>query len=268
MAASVALLGVLAAWGLWSKLSVPEYATTTGEQRSLEFTDGSTVELNSRSRIRVRYSEGERAVDLLEGQALFHVAKDPRRPFIVNADGTRVRAVGTRFDVYRKHDGTVVTVVEGRVAVRTDLGAASAEESQPTATAGAGSAALQDGVGVPSPSDAAGLSRGPILLSAGEQLVVTQKEAQKASHPNIASATAWTQREIVFESATLSDVAEEFNRYNRRQLIIEDPELYGFHISGVFSSTDPDSLIRFLRERPGVRVTVTGSEIRIAKNIS
>jgi transmembrane sensor len=105
------------------------------------------------------------------------------------------------------------------------------------------------------------------LVSAGEQLTVTPKLAQKAEHANIAAATAWTERRIVFESATLSDVAEEFNRYNQRQLIIEDPDLYGFHISGVFSSTDPDSLIRFLRERAGVRVTETSSEIRIAKNI-
>ena len=81
----------------------------------------------------------------------------------------------------------------------------------------------------------------------------------------IASATAWREREIVFESATLSDVAEEFNRYNQRQLVIKDPTLYGFHISGVFSSTDPDSLIRFLRQRPGVTVTEMNGEIRIER---
>jgi ferric-dicitrate binding protein FerR (iron transport regulator) len=63
-------------------------------------------------------------------------------------------------------------------------------------------------------------------------------------------------------------VAEEFNRYNERQLVIEDPKLYDFHISGVFSSTDPQSLIRFLRERPGVHVIETASEIRVVRNIS
>ena len=88
-----------------------------GEQRSIQFEDGSTVDLNSRSKIRVKYSKQERDVELIEGQALFHVAHDTSRPFIVAVGATRVRAVGTQFDVYKKSNGTVVTVVEGRVAV-------------------------------------------------------------------------------------------------------------------------------------------------------
>ncbi len=88
-----------------------------GEQRSIALADGSTLELNSRSKVRVRYSEHERALELLEGQALFRVAKDTSRPFIVSCDGTRVRAVGTQFDVNKKRGGTVVTVVEGQVSV-------------------------------------------------------------------------------------------------------------------------------------------------------
>jgi transmembrane sensor len=107
---------------------------------------------------------------------------------------------------------------------------------------------------------------GTIYLSGGEQLTVSAQTSQKTDHPNIAGATAWRQRQIVFESASLADVAEEFNRYNERQLVIEDTGLYDFHISGVFSSTDPDSLIRFLRERPGVQVTETPSEVRVSKN--
>jgi transmembrane sensor len=109
-------------------------------------------------------------------------------------------------------------------------------------------------------------SNASFLLAAGEQLTVTADAALKTANPNIAGATAWREREIVFESATLSDVAEEFNRYNQRRLVIKDPQLYGFHISGVFSSTDPDSLIKFLRERPGVKVTETSGEIRVERN--
>jgi transmembrane sensor len=103
------------------------------------------------------------------------------------------------------------------------------------------------------------------LVAAGEQVTVTAEAAQKTPNPNIAGATAWRDREIVFEAATLSDVAEEFNRYNQRKLVIEDPRLYGFHISGIFSSTDSDSLIKFLRERPGVKVTETNGEIRVER---
>jgi transmembrane sensor len=91
---------------------------------------------------------------------------------------------------------------------------------------------------------------------------------QIAEHPNIASATAWTQRRLVFESASLADVADEFNRYNDRQLIVGDRRLETFHVSGVFSSTDPASLIRFLRARPELRIIETESQIRIEKNTS
>jgi transmembrane sensor len=248
-AASITALGLVGLWVSYTQLA-PEYSTATGEQRSIVLADGSTVSMNSRSRIRVRYSEGERAVDLLKGQVLFHVAKDKSRPFLVSADGTRVRAVGTQFDVYEKHEGTRVTVLEGQVAVLAPPASASPSN--------AGSAE-------PKKPDTARLAT--ILVSAGEQLTVTPKLTQKSDHPNMAAATAWTQRQIIFDSATLSEVAEEFNRYNERQLVIEDPSLNDFHISGVFSSTDPDSLIRFLRMRPGINVSEDGSVIRISQNI-
>jgi transmembrane sensor len=210
------------------------YATALGEQRSLALNDGSTVQLNSLSRIRFRYTEKERTVYLLQGQALFHVAKDAARPFIVYVGQTRVRAVGTQFDVYRKANGTIVTVVEGRVAVR-------GETQGPAQRQG----------------------EGAILLAAGEQITVTPQAVSKTPHPNLASATAWTQRQLVFDSASLTEVADEFNRYNERKLVIDPSALRTLHISGVFSSTDPASLIRFLRDRPGLRVTETPKLIRV-----
>jgi transmembrane sensor len=263
-AAAIVVLSLTAGALVWVQFArVPTYSTATGEQRSIALADGSVVELNSRSKIEVRYSKGERDVDLLEGQALFHVAKDHARPFIVASDGTRVRAVGTQFDVYQKHEGTIVTVVEGTVSVVR----AGAEPSK-------GSHGVSSGAANPDLADPSNIDTGEssmvnaIYLSAGQQLTVTPKTERKTAHPNVASATAWTQRELVFDAASLSDVAEEFNRYNDRQLVIEDPALYDFHISGVFSSTDPASLIRFLRQRPGVKVTDTPSEIRIARNNS
>ena len=229
LAASLAgVLSAVAVW-FWLLMSPSVYTTGIGEQRLLKLADSSTVEINSRSRIRVRYSKDERSVDLLAGQALFHVAKDSTRPFIVKVGATRVRAVGTQFDIYKKDRATVVTVVEGRVAVA---------DSAPA----------------------------PIVVSSGEQLIVTSQLARLADHANIAASTAWTQHQIVFDSATVAEAAEEFNRYNSRQVIIDDPESYPFHISGIFSSTDPESLVRFLRVRPDVRVTETPAEIRIARN--
>jgi transmembrane sensor len=288
IAASIAGLTILAgALGLL-ELSAPIYATSLGEQRSIKFQDGSTVELNSRSKIWVKYSKQERDVELIEGQALFHVAHDTSRPFVVAVGATRVRAVGTQFDVYKKSYSTVVTVVEGRVAVYSAQQGVLVDTSGAVATlpvpaqapTPSGSASPRKHAVAPSSivsSSPTGQSAQPdplaanvtgsssFLLTAGEQLTVTAEDAQRTVNPNIAGATAWRDREIVFESATLTEVAEEFNRYNQRQLIIEDPKLYGFHISGVFSSTDPDSLVRFLRQRPGVKVTETNGEIRVER---
>jgi transmembrane sensor len=243
IAATIAILSILGGTLTMHELSAPIYATALGEQRSIKFADGSTVELNSRSRIRVKYSRQERAVELIAGQALFHVAHETSRPFIVAVGATRVRAVGTQFDVYKKSSATVVSVVEGRVAV------SSSPPSEKEQVA-------------PGRTPETGRS---FVLAAGEQLTVTSRSAQKTASADISGATAWTRAEIVFDSATLSDVAEEFNRYNERQLIIEDPGLLDFHISGTFSSADPDSLIRFLRQRPGVQVTETAGQVRVSR---
>jgi transmembrane sensor len=236
------------------------YATALGEQRSLPLSDGSTVELNSLSKIRVGYSEHQRTVDLLQGQALFHVAKDPARPFIVRIGQTRVRAVGTQFDVYRKPDGTIVTVVEGRVAIL--------NEGRPSGPKHEGERGLRN----PAPgTEVADIAQqeggGAIFLTAGEQITVSPKRSRKTVHPNLAGATSWTQRQLVFDSASLADVAEEFNRYNERKLVIDPSALETLHVSGVFSSTDPASLIRFLRDRPSLRVTETPTQIRVEEEL-
>jgi transmembrane sensor len=237
----------------------PTYSAKIGEQRSLALGDGSTVELNSRSAIVVRYSKQERRVDLLQGQALFRVAKDGARPFIVKTGDTLVRAVGTEFDIYQKRAGTIVTVVEGRVAVLTDHGALT-DSNLPVVIA-----ETESKSNLPFPTIAPG-QMGNIMVAAGEQLTVTPKLIQIAEHPNVANATAWTQRRLVFESASLADVADEFNRYNDRQLIVAGSGLESFHVSGVFSSTDPASLLRFLRARSELNIVETGTEIRIEKS--
>jgi len=260
IAASMALMAISAIFFLQT-FRAPTFVAAIGEQRSLTLADGSTVELNSRSKIVVRYSMQERRVELLQGQALFRVTKDVARPFIVKTGATLVRAVGTEFDVYQKREDTVVTVVEGRVAILTSHAGALADRDVPAAALGPRQSNLEF------PAIAPG-QIGNILVAAGEQLTVTPKRIQIAEHPNIASATAWTQRQLVFESASLADVADEFNRYNEKQLIVGDPRLETFHVSGVFSSTDPASLIRFLRARPELRIVETGSQIRIEKNTS
>jgi transmembrane sensor len=264
IAASVAIIALAVSALVWSVLlRAPTYTTGVGEQRSIVLTDGSTVELNSRSKVTVRYSKRERAIALLEGQALFRVAKDHARPFVVTSGDTRVRAVGTQFDVYKKHSGTIVTVVEGKVAILTSV----ADPDLEPMTVDPATVSRPPSLEIEEQDSERGGAGPSILLSAGEQATVTRATIQAAIHPNIASAIAWRQRQLVFESASLVEVAEEFNRYNERQLVVRDAELYEFHISGVFSSTDSASLIRFLRERPGVQVIETASEIQVTKKI-
>ena len=261
VAASILLtLGVLATYILTSS---GVYATALGEQRSFSLSDGSTLQLNSLSKVRIRYSAHERNVDLLQGEALFHVAKDVTRPFNVRSGETAVRAVGTQFDVYRKAGGTIVTVVEGRVAI---LGTAEPNEADPSVLRGGGEADPRSLVPGAEILGVAPLEReGTIFLAAGEQITVGTHTARRTVNPNLAGATSWTQRQLVFDAASLADVAEEFNRYNERKLVIDPSALGALHISGVFSSTDPASLSHFLKERPGLRITETATEIRVEK---
>jgi transmembrane sensor len=104
--------------------------------------------------------------------------------------------------------------------------------------------------------------RGPVFLSAGEQLAVNAASIPIPTRANLAVTTAWTQRQLVLESAPLNDVAEEFNRYSSRKLIVKDTAAEELRLSGVFA-TDPDFLLRYLRARPDITVVETGADIEI-----
>lgn len=254
IAASALLACVAASTLVWWQASRPDqYVASIGEQRTFTLEDGSIVRLNSRSRLSVRLSEGRRDVDLLEGQAHFEVAKDPSRPFIVRSGSVTVRAVGTAFDVYRKPNDTVVTVVEGRVLVRSGSSAVAAALPE----AGPG-------------NNASGAASDPdahvVALSAGEQAKVNSTgRIEHQPTANIAAATSWMQQELIFEGQPLSSVVEEFNRYSRRTVVVTDPDLAAFRINGVFHSTNPEALLRFLGKFNDVDIEQTQSEIRISR---
>jgi transmembrane sensor len=125
LAMVVGLCALLVAGGLFFARG-EVLSTGVGEQRLVTLEDGSIVRLNARSKVVVRMSAKRRDLELIEGQALFDVAKDPRRPFVVHTDGMAVSALGTSFDVNRRRNGTVLTVLDGRVRLdaRPDKGAA------------------------------------------------------------------------------------------------------------------------------------------------
>lgn len=251
VAASVLLIALVSIGGTWLYSERNTYSTGIGEQRSIALVDGSAVTLNTRSRIRVRYSERQRRIDLLEGQVLFEVSHDEDRPFIVQGGDARIRAVGTQFDVYCQQSGTTVTVIEGRVTVLPE--AQSSRDQEASRAGGSAQSARQN-----EHPRLAG-----ILLATGEQATITPTSVQSIASADVAATIAWTQRRLVFQKTTLAEVVREFNRYNERPLRIEDRRLKEFLVSGTFSSTDTGPLLRFLREQPGMRVVEASSEVRI-----
>ena len=210
------------------------YTTALGEQRSILLSDGSVVELNTQSQLNVYYTDATRLVELVAGEAVFDVVEDPTRPFRVDAGTAIVEAVGTRFNVYRQNAQTVVTVVEGRVAI---------SQPQPSLKAS----------GAQGPGAIAEL---PIVeLAPGNQVAVSAVGAISApAAVDTRKATAWTERRLVFDGDTLATVARELNRYNRQQLTISDPALAQRTISGVFNANDPHTLFAFLEAVGDMRV--------------
>jgi transmembrane sensor len=232
------LLGVVAAgamagivWALWwtGIIGGSVFETRIGERQDVALNDGTTLRLGPRSRVRVNLSRSERDVSLVRGEAVFKVAKDPSRPFIVAADHTRVRAVGTEFGVERRADSVIVTVAEGRVAVT---------ETTPTAHF------LEPGV-----------TTTAVSLGAGDQLSVPHAGAPGAVRKvDSASSLAWTNGRLVFDNDLVSTVVERFNQFNRIQLIVADPQVAQRRISGSFDATDPESFLTFMKSAIAIEV--------------
>ena len=263
-AVAASLLAVALGTRYWYVHVWHTYSTSIGEQRTLTLDDGSTVEIDTDSRIRIAYSARERQVELLDGQALFHVTHDATRPFIVHTETTNIRAIGTQFDVYKKNAGITVTVVEGRVAVvpTSDPMTWQKELPAPTQPEGSGPHHMR----LDRPPGTGTRTEDSIFLAAGEQATVdAQGVLARTAQPDMAAVTAWTQQQLTFKGTSLHEVAEQFNRYNQRRLVISDPRLAELKITGSFSSTDSASLIRFLEARPDIVVTRSGNEILISR---
>lgn len=260
-ASSLLVAGLAVTFTLRSRLfSPPTYSTGVREHRSVILPDGSRVLLDSSSRLRVAYTAAARTVDLLQGQALFSVLRNARRPFLVNVGGAVIRDVGTEFDVNRRGEATIVTVVEGRIAIKSPPAAGQDCDYSRLVDFGAGPRATPAGNG------RCGRSTEPVYLSAGEQFNVNVGHLSLPPvRVDTSSVTAWEHGQIVLDSASLVEVAQVFSRYSTRRLVAEDLGQTPLRLSGVFTA-NPDFLIRYLRERPDVVVTETDSEIAIVRH--
>jgi Fe2+-dicitrate sensor, membrane component len=247
LVAGLAAVFVLAGLGVWPwEGGGRTVETAVGAFQRLDLPDGSVVQLNTDSVLRVRYSRAERRLELVRGEAYFDVAKQPARPFVVGVGPLSVRAVGTAFNVRKRAAAVEVLVTEGRVEV--------SEAAQ----------------GQPLLGESAGLA-GPPYLREGERAVVTLSEgAQQHAKTTAAAAVdaaevkrvlAWQERRLEFEGRPLAEVAEEFNRYNRIQLVLGDAALGRKRFSGTFRADGYESLVNLLQENFGVRVERREGEI-------
>jgi transmembrane sensor len=223
VAAAIAAAGVFAWFGAYH-LGWKNFETGVGGREKMELADGSTVDLNTDTQINVRISGRRRDITLTRGEALFHVAHDPNRPFYVTAGGAVVRAVGTEFSVrIRDPEHVEVLVAEGRVAV----GAPGTEAN------------------FENPSLLAAATK----VSGGETASVQRNLVDVHSVPltDITRKLAWTGGYVAFYGETLDDAVQEFNRYNERQITIADPSIVGIKVGGNFRTTDPDSFVAALQ---------------------
>lgn len=237
IAASVAIFAVGAAYVMggaqWTPWPSSTFQTAIGEQRSITLEDGSIVELNSRSHLQTQFTRKLRAVELMEGEAIFRVARDASRPFQVRTGVTDIVVIGTAFNVNADGLRTVVTVLEGRV--RVDRHAANARAPATTNS-----------------------RSGAIELDVGEQLIVERgRPAIRSALADTDKVTSWTQRRLIFEDTPVAAAAAEFARYSVRQIRIEDAAIGARRITGVFDAADPSALVEFLRADETVAVVAT-----------
>ena len=223
-AAAVAVL-------LWQQRSVP--ATSAGVanlspivRRVLE--DGSAIDLNRGAEVEVAYTAARRDIRLLRGEANFTVAKNPERPFVVNAGGVEVRAVGTAFNVNFRAQAVEVLVTEGKVRV-----------SQSNPDPANGSSASAPIVMVP-------------ILEAGQRTVVSLSDRETApkvdvvSPQQIARVVAWQPRQLEFNDTPLAQVVAEFNASNSIKMVVDDPRLASLPVGASLRSDNVDGFVRVL----------------------
>jgi transmembrane sensor len=190
------------------------YTTRVGEKATLHLPDGTLLVLDTDSALQVGFSTARRQIELARGRAFFNVAKDAARPFSVRAGGNTVTALGTEFDVELAPHSMDVTLLSGRLRVR---------------GADGGEAATEPSV---------------VELSAGQRMSVTQDGKWALRPIDKRIDTSWLRGQLVFEEATLADIAEAVNRYSVRKVEIAAPAVARRHMSAVLQAGDVDTFVR------------------------
>ncbi|AQR63612.1 hypothetical protein BZG35_16950 [Brevundimonas sp. LM2] len=220
-AAVLVAVSVLAAAGFVFMQLSPRgvYETEIGGRRVVALEDGTRVQLDTDTRLKVRFNGTERRVMLEQGQALFTVAHDAGRPFTVAAGGTEVTALGTVFDVRRERAGARVTLVQGSVAV----------------------------------SDAGPREPRRWRLAPGQQLRTAAVDPKPVAI-DPAVETSWAQGRLVFRNAPLRDAVAEVNRYLPEEIVLAPGPVADVQVNGVFATGDRDAFVAAVSDLFGLSV--------------
>ena len=219
VATAAVIFVAVSALTAWYLQRPDTYRTALGERRAVTLADGSQITLDSSSEVMVRYSANARALTLVRGQARFDVTHDVERPFTVTANGRRVVATGTAFDVDLLGSDFLVTLIEGHVVVL--------PQSKPVGSAERTSATRARSSDSP-----------PIALDAGQQLVMSSHAAPRVTPVDIERVMAWEKGKIVFNDEPLASVVERMNRYISRRIDVADERVAALRISGMFHVGD------------------------------
>lgn len=232
LVASAALAACLilgSAW-LWLRPGAPtdgelhaHYATTVGGYQRMKLPDGSIVDLNAETEIREQFTAGERRVTLVRGEAAFQVTKNPARPFIVQADGVEVRAVGTAFNVCLKSDSVQVLVTEGRV--RVEPPATLPQPREPIPEIGIGQRVII-----------------PTVAAGGVAVPLVQDVSMTVIHDEL----SWREPRLRFLETPLAEVVRQFNARNRIQIELGDADLAPLPVEATFRAEDVEAFVRLL----------------------
>lgn len=244
-AASVAVVAIMATlfYGTWMA-PTRAFRTAIGEQASVALLDGSSMQLNSDSAVRVEFSPGARVIRLEQGEAFFKVAHDARRPFWVVHGNSWVRAVGTAFNIYVRASDVQVTVTEGavKVGVAKSSGMPSDRELETTAIS---------------------------LLAAGQQADIGAAATltRRLSAAQLTVSGAWRTGSVYFEGEPLSHVVEQMNRYTNDQLVLVDDGLRELAVGGTFHANPEgaEALLATLEQGFGLHVRREGARIYIER---
>jgi transmembrane sensor len=230
--AAASLVAVLTVVGWYQSMARWQtYSTSMGTVAPVSLADGSRITLDSNTRIKVALDTDQRHIRLDQGEALFDVAKDPRRPMVVEVAGKRVTAIGTEFSVRRDSEEITVLVKEGRVKIEADRGQL---------------------------VDANELEAGSKATTHKGEIAIEQ-----VGLPEVERSLSWRDGFIEFKETPLPEAVAEFNRYSVKRIEIDDPSITSIRIGGRFRCTDTDAFLALLQRGFPVVVTRDGNRVAL-----